>query len=46
MATNVESMFYVREIPWRELGTRVMEVPTLKKRYSWRDCIGRLFGSL
>lgn len=28
MAANVESMFYVREIPWHGLGTRVMEAPT------------------
>lgn len=28
MPANVESMFYVREVPWHGLGTRVMEAPT------------------
>lgn len=28
MAANVESLFYVREIPWHGLGTKVMEAPT------------------
>ena len=28
MSANVESMFYVREVPWHGLGTMVMEAPT------------------
>lgn len=28
MAANVESMMYVREVPWHGLGTRVEEAPT------------------
>lgn len=28
MSANVESMFYVREVPWHGLGTRVQEAPT------------------
>lgn len=28
MPANVESMFYVREVPWHGLGTMVMEAPT------------------
>lgn len=28
MAANVESMFYVREVPWHGLGTMVQEAPT------------------
>lgn len=28
MAANVENMFYVREVPWHGLGTRVEEAPT------------------
>ncbi|KEZ86431.1 DUF932 domain-containing protein [Lacrimispora celerecrescens] len=28
MSANVESMFYVRKVPWHGLGTRVMEAPT------------------
>jgi len=28
MAANVESMFYVRQVPWHGLGTRVEEAPT------------------
>lgn len=31
MATNIESMFYVRETPWHGLGTKVMEAPTSKR---------------
>lgn len=27
MSANVESMFYVREVPWHGLGTRVAEAP-------------------
>ncbi|MDR2024605.1 MAG: DUF945 domain-containing protein [Hungatella sp.] len=27
MAANLESMFYVREVPWHGLGTNVMEAP-------------------
>ncbi len=34
MATNVESMFYVRETPWHGLGTKVMETPTSKEALS------------
>ena len=30
MAANVESMFYTREVPWHELGTRVESAPTSK----------------
>lgn len=28
MSTNVETMMYVREVPWHGLGTRVEEAPT------------------
>lgn len=28
MAANVESMFYVREVPWHGLGTMVQDAPT------------------
>ena len=28
MSTNVETMFYVREKPWHDLGTEVQEAPT------------------
>lgn len=28
MSANVESMFYVREMPWHGLGTKVMEAPS------------------
>lgn len=28
MAANVESMFYVRQVPWHGLGTMVQEAPT------------------
>ena len=28
MPANVESMFYVRKVPWHGLGTMVMEAPT------------------
>lgn len=28
MPHEVESMFYVRELPWHGLGTRVEEAPT------------------
>lgn len=28
MSANVETMFYVREVPWHGLGTRVQEAPT------------------
>lgn len=28
MAANVETMFYVREVPWHGLGTMVQEAPT------------------
>ncbi|MGN0512894.1 MAG: DUF932 domain-containing protein [Lachnospiraceae bacterium] len=30
MAANVKSMFYVRETPWHDLGTRVKEAPSSK----------------
>ena len=30
MPANVETMFYVREVPWHGLGTKVMEAPTSK----------------
>ena len=30
MAANVETMMYVREVPWHGLGTRVEEAPTSK----------------
>ena len=28
MAANVETMMYVREVPWHGLGTCVQEAPT------------------
>lgn len=31
MASNVETMFYVRETPWHGLGTRVEEAPSSKE---------------
>lgn len=31
MAANVENMFYVREVPWHGLGTRVIEAPDSKE---------------
>ncbi|SEW20283.1 DUF932 domain-containing protein [[Clostridium] fimetarium] len=30
MSANVETMFYVREVPWHGLGTRVEKAPTSK----------------
>jgi len=30
MPAHVETMFYVREVPWHGLGTKVMEAPTSK----------------
>ena len=30
MSANVETMFYVREVPWHGLGTKVQEAPTSK----------------
>ena len=31
MAALVESMMYVREVPWHGLGTKVNEAPTSKE---------------
>ena len=30
MSANVETMMYVREVPWHGLGTMVAEAPTSK----------------
>lgn len=34
MAANVETMFYVRKVPWHGLGTKVMEAPTSSEALS------------
>ena len=31
MASNIETMFYVRETPWHGLGTRVLTAPASKE---------------
>ena len=31
MSANVETMMYVREVPWHGLGTMVAEAPTSKE---------------
>ena len=31
MAANVETMFYVRTVPWHGLGTRVLEAPSSRE---------------
>lgn len=34
MAANVETMFYVRKVPWHGLGTKVMEAPASSEALS------------